>query len=79
MGFLNKTVFAKRLNKTNLFVLAIIAGIISCGLAISPSTFAEEVVDNYGLYTDSDGVRWEWEVVSDSENTAEPQKINLLV
>ena len=78
LGFLNRTVFAKRLNKSNLFALAIIAGIISCGLAISPSTFAEEVVDNYGLYTDSDGVRWEWEVVSDSENTAEPQKINLM-
>ncbi len=81
MGFLNRTVFAKRLNKTNLFVLAILVGIISCGLATvfsSSSTFAEEVVDNFGLYTDSDGVRWEWEVVSDSENTDEPQKLNLM-
>ncbi len=81
MGFLYKTVFAKRLNKSNLFALAIIAGVISCGLATivsSSSTFAEEVVDNYGLYTDSDGVRWEWEVVSDSENTEEPTKLNLM-
>ena len=78
MGFLDKTVFARRLNKTNFFVLAIIAGVILCGLAISPSTFAEEVVDNYGLYTASDGARWEWEVVSDSENTTEPQKLNIM-
>ncbi len=78
MGFLGKTVFAKRLNKSNLFVLAFVASIISCGLATSSSTFAAEVVDNYGLYTAPDGVRWEWEVVSDSENTNEPQKLNLM-
>ncbi|MBO7560877.1 leucine-rich repeat protein [Candidatus Saccharibacteria bacterium] len=80
MGF-SKSVFAKRLNKANLFVLAFVASIISCGLAtvaFSSSVSAAEVVDNYSLYTAPDGVRWEWEVVSDSENTNEPQKLNLM-
>ena len=78
MGFLGKTVFAKRLNAISILTLAIFASVFCGFIAANNSAFAAEVVDNYGLYTAPDGVRWEWEVVSDSEDTNEPQKLNLM-
>ncbi len=78
MGFLSRTVFAKRFNTISILALAIFASVF-CGFVITNNfAFAAESVDNYGLYTAPDGVRWEWEVVSDSENTNEPQKLNLM-
>ena len=69
MGLLGKTVFAKRLNKSNLFVLAVLVSAILCTV-VSAGAYAE-VQSAEGIFTDANDVRWEYVHVVDTETSKE--------
>ncbi len=62
------------------FLKGLFAAILSLTIATifgSASTYAEAVVTR-GLFTDSNDVRWEWEKIIDTDNTAEPETLSIM-